>query len=1339
MEAVRSERAGAYSYVKLFLAALVAIATALTGIGLAASPASASTGPVIANGIAGYALLGTPGPKALTGTAPSAKQTDAPLTAAVANVGTATTLSFASVSVNYVFAPVGNVDVYANGCDYLFTYTANPFTVSGTSVNSGGTGVTGVSLVSATAIPSSGSTCTTSDSIATAGSEVYQTGAPNDFNAIAQVTGGASAVNTASLTITSQPAATNGYAWANTSNGQIYMTPEPTATGNFTLTYAYCLPGVTLGSDPSGLSDGNCSSATVTYVAATHCELVGESVSVSISSSTIYQSLCTSTSTPATVTPGQTFTFNTLSGTSVIPVEESTSVGNATIQYGDNFTAISPVPSGLNYVPGSAHAVGGDPATLGVATVQYCTAPRTGCDATLSGNYHTTYPYLEEQLAASTHINGGSIVTLPSIVAQFTVPATTAPGTTFGTAASEFRLNTQVQIPIIGSNTAAFDGYPTTCPTSATNSTPQNSYVTAQCPTSGTPTYVAPTIVPFTTVVPGVSSVSTPSGSASGTDAGGSTVTIKGIGFTGASAVNFGATPATSFTVNSNTSITAVSPAASSDGPVDITVVNATQTSQTSSADTFTYYANGSVGPDAPTNVQVTPGDGSADGAATVSWNAANGEGSAITGYNVTATDNTNAANGGQTCTGSDPTDTCSLSGLTEGDSYTFAVTSTNAVGTSAATTVTVTEGAPSAPTAVSATGDNSSGTGADVSFTAPAVSGDGSTISGYTVTATDLTNPANGGQTASGTASPITVNGLTGGDNYSFTVTATNSSGTSQASSASASILVIGTAGAPTGVNATTGANTQSVVSFTPSSSTGGATPTSYTVTSSPDGKTCTYTVSSSSGDYPYSCTVTGLTNGTSYTFTVTATNAGGTGPASAASAAIVPSTVPGAPTGVTAVSNTSGGVVVSWTAPASNGGATITNYTATSSSGSKTCSTATTSCTITGTTIGTSYTYTVVATNVSGNSAASAASASVKTTSVPSAPTAVAISSVPSTTSVAVSFTGDTTTATQGGGTISGYTVTAHDLTSPGSDCDGCTGTGTTSPITVTGLTTGDNYNFTVTATNQFGTSAASAASPNVAPGNKPTAPLNVSVAQVSPIGANASTASIVVSWNPPATPNGVTSYTATSSSGSKTCTYTVPTDGSAETDTCTVTGLTTGTAYTFTVTATNPSGTSPASAASASITPQTLPAAPTAVTAVTGNAQSAVSFTGDTTAATTGGSAITGYTVTAIDSTNVANGGQSATGTASPITVTGLTNGDSYTFTVTATTAAGTSVASTASAALNTGQPNAPTGVVAGADGSSSTVLDISWTAATSPDGTSAITGYSVSNASGGKFGA
>jgi hypothetical protein len=57
-----------------------------------------------------------------------------------------------------------------------------------------------------------------------------------------------------------------------------------------------------------------------------------------------------------------------------------------------------------------------------------------------------------------------------------------------------------------------------------------------------------------------------------------------------------------------------------------------------------------------------------------------------------------------------------------------------------------------------------------------------------------------------------------------------------------------------------------------------------------------------------------------------------------------------------------------------------------------------------------------------------------------------------------------------------ITNYTVTA----SPG----GATGTGASSPITVSGLSNGTAYTFTVTATNAAGTSAASSASNSVTP---------------------------------------------------------------------------------------------------------------------------------------------------------------------------------------------------------------------------------------------------------------
>jgi hypothetical protein len=75
----------------------------------------------------------------------------------------------------------------------------------------------------------------------------------------------------------------------------------------------------------------------------------------------------------------------------------------------------------------------------------------------------------------------------------------------------------------------------------------------------------------------------------------------------------------------------------------------------------------------------------------------------------------------------------------------------------------------------------------------------------------------------------------------------------------------------------------------------------------------------------------------------------------------------VPGAPTAVTATpsTTTTGSIVVAWTAPASTGGAAITAYTVTGTPGGACATTGALTCTVAGLTPGTSYTFTVRATN--------------------------------------------------------------------------------------------------------------------------------------------------------------------------------------------------------------------------------------------------------------------------------------------------------------------------------------------------------------------------------------
>ena len=87
-----------------------------------------------------------------------------------------------------------------------------------------------------------------------------------------------------------------------------------------------------------------------------------------------------------------------------------------------------------------------------------------------------------------------------------------------------------------------------------------------------------------------------------------------------------------------------------------------------------------------------------------------------------------------------------------------------------------------------------------------------------------------------------------------------------------------------------------------------------------------------------------------------------------------VVGATKPTAPLNVVATSNGAQRSVISWSAPSSTGGSVITSYTVTASSGAGTCTTTTTTCTISNLANGTTYSFTVTATNSVGTSDSSA-----------------------------------------------------------------------------------------------------------------------------------------------------------------------------------------------------------------------------------------------------------------------------------------------------------------------------------------------------------------------------
>ena len=256
---------------------------------------------------------------------------------------------------------------------------------------------------------------------------------------------------------------------------------------------------------------------------------------------------------------------------------------------------------------------------------------------------------------------------------------------------------------------------------------------------------------------------------------------------------------------------------------------------------------------DAPATVPCAPNSVTtkvANRSAVITWEEVPaGNGSAVTSYTATATP------GGNSCSVSSGT-TCTITGLVNNTTYSFAVTATNGVGVGVASAAVsgIPTGPPSAVTGlVAATKSNA----LDVSWVQGDGDGDGIT---YTATATP------GGATCTSTATTMTsctISGLINGTQYTVSVVGTNTFGTGTATTTTG--LADGAPEVPGSSMSVVGSKSVTVTWPAVTSSIG----VTYVVTSTPGNLTCTTTETS--------CVVTGLKNGVSYTFAISTTTATG------------------------------------------------------------------------------------------------------------------------------------------------------------------------------------------------------------------------------------------------------------------------------------------------------------------------------------------------------------------------------------------------------------------------------------------------------------------------------
>ena len=526
------------------------------------------------------------------------------------------------------------------------------------------------------------------------------------------------------------------------------------------------------------------------------------------------------------------------------------------------------------------------------------------------------------------------------------------------------------------------------------------------------------------------------------------------------------------------------------------------------------------------------------------------------------------------------------ITGLTNGQSYSFTVAAHNIAGIGAqsigslVTPFTV----PNNPQSLTITPGNAQVT---LSWAAPAFNG-GRAITNYNI----YRSTSSSGEILLielGNVLTYTDASLTNGQPYYYKVSAVNLAGVGpQSDEVTATPYTV--PNPPTGITAIAG-NAQVALNWTAPIFNGGRAIDYYIVYQ--DG------VAISNHSTTLSTTITGLRNGQSYLFAIAAHNLAGVGAQSLANSSI-PYTVPNAPTGLTAIPGRSQ-VTLNWTSPTFDGGRVIFAYNiyrSTNVTGPYLLITSPSSTNYTDISLtnGQTYWYYVGAVNVAGEGLNTSTISSTPFT-VPNAPTGFV--AIPGNAQVMLNWT---TPAFDGGRPIDYYVIYQDGIALSDLRTDVITN--------ITRVINGQNYSFTIAAHNLAGLGSQSIVASAI-PFTTPNAPTGL---QAVP-----GNAQVTLNWTAPGFNGGRTiDY------------YIVYQEGldvsHSTTTTALITNLNNGQGYNFTVTAHNAAGNGTQSYSAAAM-PVTVPGAPTEVTATPGIKKVTIAWQAPV---STGGSPIIWYTV-------------------------------------------------------------------------------------------------------------